>query len=438
MMSNLPLSKILSILLVLIISLYIFACYFFISPFSNFSQHVDEKARNNLMVSLVNHADSQTTGNDAIFDMSLKSQYSKIDVSFNNKAYCPQKFKGTDKHQALKRFLETDHDTYFFSYQLKNGKWMNVKETLRGIDYDRFAMFFLGLLIIFIFVGVLFWLLAVMSISMTKIKHSMSQLGLDIETNIKHEYSLKVVGDSISIMKQMQTRIRNLLFRQNRMMAAISHDLRVPINRIGLKVYCHTDEAFSDQIQEDIKEADHMITQITDYAQQEIKQEEKVRFDIQSLLLESFESFQNQEGETFEKESCEKIIFKTSMSGDVPFFGENIQIKRCFSNLIDNAIKYGSCVEISLERIDDGYLIIFRDRGEGVKQNELVKLTDPLYRSQAAQVSKLKGSGLGLSIVKHIIESHHGTLTIQNSDISSGLEVRLFLPFQKEGSNTKV
>ena len=94
-----------------------------------------------------------------------------------------------------------------------------------------------------------------------------------------------------------------------------------------------------------------------------------------------------------------------------------------FQNLVDNAVKYGRegsrvAVRIGPDRLDDGgpaVAVAVADRGEGIAEEHLPRLTERFYRVDTARSRELGGTGLGLAIVKHIVGRHRGRLGIEST-----------------------
>lgn len=107
-----------------------------------------------------------------------------------------------------------------------------------------------------------------------------------------------------------------------------------------------------------------------------------------------------------------------------PLIGKPVALKRMLSNLIENAVKYGERVEVSLKDHNDKVIIQFRDYGEGIPDDLREKVFEPYFR---VAHKKQKGTGLGLCIVRNIVFSHHGKLVLKNHP-EGGLIVVLSLP----------
>jgi two-component system phosphate regulon sensor histidine kinase PhoR len=105
-------------------------------------------------------------------------------------------------------------------------------------------------------------------------------------------------------------------------------------------------------------------------------------------------------------------------------------------NLVDNAIKYaadGKRLEIRLRRAeDDGAELEVRDFGPGVPEDEREAIFDRFYRSRTVRLKPIRGSGIGLALVKHIAEAHGGEVTIRPGDDGRGAVFRLWIPAHRE------
>lgn len=100
--------------------------------------------------------------------------------------------------------------------------------------------------------------------------------------------------------------------------------------------------------------------------------------------------------------------------------GDADELGQVFQNLIDNAIKYAapdSVIRVSAQlsaKLQPGIAIAIRDRGEGIAEQHLARLTERFYRVDTARSRAVGGTGLGLAIVKHIVSRHRGLLEIES------------------------
>ncbi len=131
----------------------------------------------------------------------------------------------------------------------------------------------------------------------------------------------------------------------------------------------------------------------------------KTNFVIQDLLKEVFESLSIKADE-----KALRLTIKRGCEIPLVVFADKEKIRQVFINLIDNAIKYGKQngeIEASFYKIDGKRILIeIGDNGFGIAEEHLGRIFERFYRTDMARSRKVGGSGLGLSICKHIIEAH--------------------------------
>ena len=118
-----------------------------------------------------------------------------------------------------------------------------------------------------------------------------------------------------------------------------------------------------------------------------------------------------------------------------PVRGDRGQLVQLFDNLISNALRYGcdspgACVEVRFAEEGSRLTVSVIDRGPGIAQEHLPRLTERFYRVDDARSRESGGTGLGLAIVKHIVERHRGTLDI-DSTLGVGTTVTVGLPIAR-------
>ncbi|MEP6951845.1 MAG: ATP-binding protein, partial [Ginsengibacter sp.] len=135
----------------------------------------------------------------------------------------------------------------------------------------------------------------------------------------------------------------------------------------------------------------------------------KQNFIVQDIIKEVFESLSIKADEKrikcFIKKGCELPL---------TVFGDKEKIRQVLINLTDNAIKYGKqngTIEGSAYKIDGKKILVeISDDGHGIAEEHLPRIFERFYRTDLARTRKVGGSGLGLSIAKHIIEAHGETI----------------------------
>src|SRR5207249_10963581 len=110
--------------------------------------------------------------------------------------------------------------------------------------------------------------------------------------------------------------------------------------------------------------------------------------------------------------------------------GDELRLRELLLNLVDNAVKYsrpGGKVEIALLREGAAARLSVTDQGIGMTPEEMGRIFDRFYRTDAARTHAKKGTGLGLSICKWIAEAHHGRIEVQ-SQVGEGSRFTVVLP----------
>jgi len=214
---------------------------------------------------------------------------------------------------------------------------------------------------------------------------------------------------------QMRERIKRLLTRRTQMLAGVSHDLRTPLTRMKLQLELVEQNDATKNMQDDINEMEDMLEDYLDFARGETK-ERTEDIDLQKFISEIILGYGQQEGN-----------IKLDVSGDVHIHGKPQAIRRCFTNLIDNAIRYADNVEVSVVSNGRNASIYIEDDGSGIAEDKRKDVFQPFYRIEESRNKETGGTGLGLSITRDIINGHGGKIWLSDS-LLGGLKVEISLP----------
>ncbi|MBW8868286.1 MAG: ATP-binding protein [Acidobacteria bacterium] len=115
-----------------------------------------------------------------------------------------------------------------------------------------------------------------------------------------------------------------------------------------------------------------------------------------------------------------------------PIIGDANALRSAMQNVIGNAVKYsesGGTVEVTTELLHDAGIVRIRvaDRGIGIDAADLPHIFEPFYRGRRALDAQVRGSGVGLSVVLHVIETHGGDVHVESRG-GEGTTVTLVLP----------
>jgi two-component system osmolarity sensor histidine kinase EnvZ len=205
------------------------------------------------------------------------------------------------------------------------------------------------------------------------------------------------------------------------MLAGISHDLRTPLTRLRLEIELSVQDPLArENMIREIEAVDAIINKFLDYARPSTAQLEPVA--IKPLMEDIVANYRNDDNvRLFGKKIPECSVL-----------AERTELRRALVNIIENARRYGRSansqraeVEVSVRLADERVAIELRDRGPGVRPEDIPNLTRPFYRGDAAR-TQVKGTGLGLAIVDKVVEHMGGRLRIANAE-GGGLSVRIEL-----------
>jgi len=153
--------------------------------------------------------------------------------------------------------------------------------------------------------------------------------------------------------------------------------------------------------------------------------------DFSDIVMETVDQLRNSQ-----KERGADIMIDV-MAGLPPVLGDSGQLRQLASNILNNALKYGRAgtpVTVSLVRSRSGAMIklTVADVGDGIAPEHLPRLTERFYRVDSGRSRLVGGTGLGLSLVKHIVDRHRGHLEIR-STVGKGTTVSILLPVAPTG-----
>jgi signal transduction histidine kinase len=246
--------------------------------------------------------------------------------------------------------------------------------------------------------------------------HAAAELGRDINRPPLAEKGSSEVQRAARAFNTMQARLGRSFRDRTRMLAAISHDLKTPITRMRLRAEILEDEEVKDKFQYDLDEMETMVQGALDFMRGMDSDEAAQAVDM-NALLESLQADAEEAGRQMEIEG----------NAHSPYVGRPLALKRCLSNLIDNAFKYGSRATVSVEDSPEALRMCVADEGPGIPEAELERVFEPFYRLEDSRSRHTGGTGLGLSIARNIARAHGGELVLQNR-AEGGVEAVLSLP----------
>jgi signal transduction histidine kinase len=243
-----------------------------------------------------------------------------------------------------------------------------------------------------------------------------AELGNDIERPPLPERGTTEIRQAAAAFNAMQTRIRHHIKQRSHILAAITHDLQTPMTRLRLRLEKVDDEELRDKLIADLSAMQAMVREGLDLARSMESSEPLQRLALDSLVDSVCEDA---------SDAGQSVSFhgKTGVS----LMARPVALRRCLTNLLDNAAKYGHAAKVE-SSLENGFAVIrIRDQGPGIPENMLEKVFNPFYRIEDSRSRETGGTGLGLTIARNIIEQHGGTIILRNHP-AGGLQVTISLP----------
>ena len=247
-----------------------------------------------------------------------------------------------------------------------------------------------------------------------KLSKAAQQFGLGKKMeNFKPSGATEVRRAAEAYLK-MQERIERFIEQRTLMLAGVSHDLRTPLTRLKLQLEMLADDKTNTELLSDVNEMQKMLENYLDFAE-DVTKEKATKIDLNSMIKEIIEN-----------EAIENKIINLNTKNDSPIFFEcrSIAMKRCITNLLNNACSYGNNINVSLDKKKDIISISIEDDGPGINKKDYDNAVKPFIRLDSSRNQNIPGSGLGLSISQDITSNHGGKLIMSRSDMG-GLKVQL-------------
>jgi signal transduction histidine kinase len=270
-------------------------------------------------------------------------------------------------------------------------------------------------LLVALLVAVLYLVARSITRPLSDLARAADSVGRDVRPAQLEERGARELVNAARAFNTMQDRLRRYLDSRSRVLAAMSHDLKTPLTRLRLQVEALDNPPMQERIGRELDEMESMVHEALALFRNLDDGEPASAIDLAALLAKLREEFT----------AMGAAVTVTGLAQQ-PFVGKPQALKRCLTNLIANAVKFGTRADVSVE--DGAQLVIrVRDTGPGIPPEELERVFEPFYRLESSRNRDSGGTGLGLSIARDIAQRHGGSLTLQNL-AGGGLEAALTLP----------
>lgn len=300
--------------------------------------------------------------------------------------------------------------------KLADGQWLDI--TRRGYVTRRIGV--LGTLAIASPLLVLIGLLSMfaaqrLAAPIRDFAIAAERLGVDSAAPPLNERGPHELRIAIRAFNSMQQRLRRFVEDRTQMLAAMSHDLRTPLHRLRLRAEFIDNDEQQRKVLADVEAMNAMIDATLAFVRDDSKREPREFVDLAILVEDLCEDA---------ADAGAAVTFSGAHGANVHC--RPVAVSRAVSNLIENAVKYGSVARVCVTREPDCFSVTIDDDGPGIPPDQHEIVFAPFYRLEPSRNPDTGGVGLGLSVARTIAREHGGEVRLLNRD--KGLRARLELP----------
>lgn len=214
----------------------------------------------------------------------------------------------------------------------------------------------------------------------------------------------------------MRDRIQRQITQRTEMLAGVSHDLRTPLTRMKLQLELLGDREGVADLKGDVEEMEYMLEGYLAFARGEGSETPRPT-SLTALLGDVVAQARRKGGDAIDLHTESEITMPIRPAA----------MKRCVTNLIDNALRYADHVSVRAGRRGDAIEITVDDDGPGIPEDRRDDVFKPFFRLETSRNPVTGGVGLGLTIARDVLRGHGGDIQLSASP-SGGLRARLRLP----------
>ncbi|MGF1461898.1 MAG: ATP-binding protein [Maricaulaceae bacterium] len=248
-----------------------------------------------------------------------------------------------------------------------------------------------------------------------RLAEAADRFGRGLEADAYKPSGAREVRQAGAAFLDMRDRLKRYVEQRTALLASVSHDLRTPLTRLKLSLSLMPPSEEVTAARADLQDMAHMLDEYLAFARGEAG--ETVQEADLAALVEAVAA-------PFARPGA-NITLK--LDAPLPVRVRPLAIKRCLTNIIDNALAYGEQVEIRARQVGPRVEILVDDDGPGLAPEQYEHAFTPFARLDPARSQNRKGVGLGLAIARDAARGHGGEVSLAQSPLG-GLQVRVDLP----------
>ena len=242
----------------------------------------------------------------------------------------------------------------------------------------------------------------------------------DAELQLRGSNEIREATHAFMVMRQD---IRRNVRERTEMLSAASHDLRTPLTRMKLNIELLDLGQAGEGLKQDIADMERLIAAYLDFLRGQ-GDEMPSEIDLADFLTEIKQNAQRS-GLLVENATAISQKINAEKSQMIKF--RQLAMKRVFDNLISNAVRHATKISISYKWVGNRLVLYFDDNGAGIPPGKRALAFEPFSRLESSRNHDTGGYGLGLTLVRNVVEAHQGQVSLHDSPMG-GLRVEISLP----------
>jgi signal transduction histidine kinase len=289
------------------------------------------------------------------------------------------------------------------------------------------------------------WIVRRLTRPLARFAAAATGLARDLDQPPLPERGAREIAAAAQAFNRMQRDLKQLLETRAQALAAVSHDLRLPLTRVRLRIERIADASTRGAIENDLADMDRMIGNTLEFLRAGKSRESPVPLDLDALV----------DSVASDIEALGAVVNVQGSSG-APIAARPQALARCLANLLDNARRYGApaapaagsavatgavdagaveagtTIDVTLADLGRQVEIRIEDRGPGIAPADRQRVFEPYVRLEDSRAQHTGGTGLGLAIARAIARAHGGDVTLAGRD-GGGLAAIVALPRALDG-----
>ncbi|MER8828006.1 ATP-binding protein [Mesorhizobium sp. M0938] len=303
------------------------------------------------------------------------------------------------------------------SLRFADGQWLNFTEPNTPVgpilSFDSLPLY---ALIAGLVVATSIWSLRRLTAPYRMMETAVKRIGNDLKSPPVAETGSREIRTAAKAVNAMQARLRDYVEDREHLAAALAHDLRTPLTRMRLRLELLRKSAVREALAHDLADIEDIASSVIDFATFEVTEEKSERIDFWSLVESVADGYEEV-----------SIDNDDTRSRGLVCLARPVALRRCVTNLVQNAVTYGKKAHLSVHRSERTITLAIRDEGPGIPQAELDAVFGSFVRLEQSRNRQTGGLGLGLTIARNIARSAGGEVSLSNHP-SGGLLTELKLP----------